>query len=75
MPSYTRCPNCSKQHGIHEAWTQATRYEESHFIGEYILCADGGDGRFGAMRVEAPSLRFAARMNMLTDPTNDTSPF
>ncbi len=75
MPSYTRCPECNKQHEVKEAWSQATRYEDSQFLGEYILCVDGGDDRFGAVTIKAPSLRFAARMNMLTDPVLDTSPF
>ena len=74
MPSYTRCPECQKQHPIQEAWTQVTRYEPSQFLGEYIRCPQDAD-RFGSTLVKAPSLRFAARMNMLTDQTADTAPF
>ena len=74
MPGYTRCPECAKQHEIKEAWTQATRYEPSQFLGEYIHCFDSADA-FGARTIKAPSLRFAARMNMLTDQADDTAPF
>ena len=75
MPSYTRCPECTQQHLIKEAWTQATRQEPSQFLTEYILCSTAGDDRFGAVQIVAPSKRFAARMNMLTKEAIDTAPF
>ena len=58
---YTQCPQCGNMHEVREASTQATRYQPSVFLNEYLLCPALGDSMstFGMVSAQTADKRFA----------------